>query len=129
MVRIFPEACLQVDRGPQGYKVVEYIALRHRDLKEGRDGAYLIASVKLFQTLGPELRLSSFFLPYCRQVVTGHLSVVEQTGEHSENHRLTPSHWQLSGACENDPSDLRVSRCFSPDSLVSSTTYNWLVMI
>ena len=28
-----PLACLQVDRGPQGYKVVEYIAFRYRDLK------------------------------------------------------------------------------------------------
>ena len=29
-----------------GYKVVQYIAFRYRDLKEGRDGAHLIASVK-----------------------------------------------------------------------------------
>ena len=40
-----PLACLQVVRGPKGYKVVEYIAFRYRDLKEGRDGAHLIASV------------------------------------------------------------------------------------
>ena len=26
-----------VARGPQGYKVVQYIAFRYRDLKEGRD--------------------------------------------------------------------------------------------
>ena len=37
---------------PMGYKVVEYIAFRYRDLKEGRDGAHLITSVKPFQTLG-----------------------------------------------------------------------------
>ena len=43
-----------VARGPQGYKVVQYIAFRYRDLKEGRDGAHLIASVKPFQTLGPD---------------------------------------------------------------------------
>ena len=36
-----PLAWLQVARGPQGYKVVEYIAFRYRDLKEGRDGAHL----------------------------------------------------------------------------------------
>ena len=35
MVRIFPEALWQVARGPQGYKVVQYIAFRYRDLKEG----------------------------------------------------------------------------------------------
>ena len=39
-------------RGPQDYKVVEYIALRYRDLEEGRDDAHPIASVKLFQILG-----------------------------------------------------------------------------
>ena len=39
-------ACLQVARGPQGYNVVEFIAFRYRDLKEGRDGAHLNASVK-----------------------------------------------------------------------------------
>ena len=49
-----PLACLQVARGPRGYKVVQYIAFSYRDLKEGRDGAHLIASVKPFQTLGPE---------------------------------------------------------------------------
>ena len=52
-----PLACLQVARGPQGYKVVQYIAFRYRDLKEGRDGAHLIASVKPFQTLGPEYEM------------------------------------------------------------------------
>ena len=41
-----------VARGPQGYKVVWYIAFRYLDLKEGSDGAHLIASVKPFQTLG-----------------------------------------------------------------------------
>ena len=40
-----PLACLQVARGHQGYKVVQYIAFRYRYLKEGRDGAHLIASV------------------------------------------------------------------------------------
>ena len=52
-----PLACLQVVWGPQGYKVVQYIAFRYRDLKEGRDGAHLIASVKPFQTLGPEYEI------------------------------------------------------------------------
>ena len=33
MVRIFPEALWHV------YKVVQYIAFRYRDLKEGREGA------------------------------------------------------------------------------------------
>ena len=32
-----PLACLQVAQGPQGYKVVQYIAFSYRDLKEGRD--------------------------------------------------------------------------------------------
>ena len=41
----------------QGYKVVQYIAFRYRDLKEGRDGAHLIASAKPFQTLGPEYEM------------------------------------------------------------------------
>ena len=44
---------LQVARGPQGYKVVEYIAFRYRDLKEGRDSAHLITSVKPFPNFGP----------------------------------------------------------------------------
>ena len=35
-----------VARGPQGYKVVRYNAFRYLDLKEGSDGAHLIASVK-----------------------------------------------------------------------------------
>ena len=48
-----PLACLQVARGPQGYKVVEYIAFRYRDLKEGRDSAHLITSVKPFPNFGP----------------------------------------------------------------------------
>ena len=41
-----------VARGPQGYKVVHvrYNAFRYLDLKEGSDGAHLIASVKPFQT-------------------------------------------------------------------------------
>ena len=47
-----PLAFLQVARGPQGYK--EYIAFRYWDLKEGRDAACMVASFKLFQTLGPE---------------------------------------------------------------------------
>ena len=48
-----------IARGPQGYKVVQYIAFRYRDFKEGRDGALLIASlsVKQFQTLGPEYEI------------------------------------------------------------------------
>ena len=60
MVRIFPRPSgmfTLVARGPQGYKVVRYIAFRHLDLKEGSDGAHLIASVKLFQTLGPEYEM------------------------------------------------------------------------
>ena len=40
-----------VARGHQGYKVVWYNAFRYLDLKEGSDGAHLIASVKPFQTL------------------------------------------------------------------------------
>ena len=40
--------------GPEGYKVVRYNAFRYLDLKEGSDGAHRIASVKPFQTLGPE---------------------------------------------------------------------------
>ena len=48
-----------VARGPQGYKVVwyRYNAFRYLDLKEGSDGAHLIASVKPFQTLGPEYEM------------------------------------------------------------------------
>ena len=46
-----------VARGPQGYKVVQYNAFRYLDLKEGSDGAHLIASVKPFQTLGPEYEM------------------------------------------------------------------------
>ena len=34
-----------VARGPQGCKVVRYNAFRYLDLKEGSDGAHLIASV------------------------------------------------------------------------------------
>ena len=41
----------------QGYKVVRYNAFRYLDLKEGSDGAHLIASVKPFQTLGPEYEM------------------------------------------------------------------------
>ena len=52
-----PMACLQVAWGLQGYEVVQYIAFRYPDLKEGRDGALLIASVKPFQTLGPEYEM------------------------------------------------------------------------
>ena len=45
MVRIFPQ-------------VVRYNAFRYLDLKEGSDGAHLIASVKpYFQTLGPEYEM------------------------------------------------------------------------
>ena len=47
-----------VARGPQGYKVVRYNAFRYLDLKEGSDGAHLIASVKPFQTLGPEYAMN-----------------------------------------------------------------------
>ena len=36
-------------QGPQDYKVVQYIAFKYQDLKEGRDGAHVIASVKQFQ--------------------------------------------------------------------------------
>ena len=46
-------ACLQVARGPQGYKVEEYIAFRYQDLKEGRDSEHLITSVKPFPNFGP----------------------------------------------------------------------------
>ena len=59
-----------VARGPQGYKVhvVRFNAFRYLDLKEGSDGAHLIAlvkpekyvyfsQVKPFQTLGPEYEL------------------------------------------------------------------------
>ena len=57
MVRIFHEALWHVyisSPRPQSYKVVRYNAFRYLDLKEGSDGAHLIASVKPFQTLGPE---------------------------------------------------------------------------
>ena len=40
-----------------GLQSRQYIAFRYRDLKEGRDGAHLIASVKPFQTLGPEYEM------------------------------------------------------------------------
>ena len=46
-----------VAAGPQGYKVVRYNAFRYIDLKEGSDGAHPIASVKPFQTLGPEYEM------------------------------------------------------------------------
>ena len=46
-----------VARGPLDYKVVQPIAFRYLDLKEGRDGAHLIVSVKPFQTLGPEYEM------------------------------------------------------------------------
>ena len=46
-----------VARVPQGYKVVRYNAFRYLDLKKGSDGAHLIASVKPFQTLGPEYEM------------------------------------------------------------------------
>ena len=47
-----------VARGPQGYKVVWYNAFRYLDLTElGSDGAHLIASVKPFQSLGPEYEM------------------------------------------------------------------------
>ena len=51
-------ACLHVAQGPQGYKVVQYIAFRHRDLMEGRDGAHLLASVKPFQTMKSQAKPS-----------------------------------------------------------------------
>ena len=35
-------------RAPGLYTVVEYIAVIYQDLKEGRDGAHLIASIKLY---------------------------------------------------------------------------------
>ena len=54
MVKIFPEACLQAARGP---RVSEYNASRHPYLNEGRDGAHLIAPVKLFQDLGPQYEM------------------------------------------------------------------------
>ena len=41
--------------------LVQYIAYRYRDLKEGRDGAHLIALVKPFQTLGPECSMKCIF--------------------------------------------------------------------
>ena len=44
-------------RAPGLQLVVQYIAFRYRDFKEGRDGALLIASVKQFQTLGPEYEI------------------------------------------------------------------------
>ena len=42
---------------PQGYKVVQYIAFKYRDLKEGIDGAHQISSVKPFRTLGLEYEM------------------------------------------------------------------------
>ena len=40
-----------------GLQSSTYIAFRFGDLKDGRDGAHLIASVKPFQTLGPEYEM------------------------------------------------------------------------
>ena len=40
-----PLLSVQVARWPLGNKVVEYIDFWYQDLKEGRDGAYLVASV------------------------------------------------------------------------------------
>ena len=37
--------------------MVQFIAFRYRDLKEDRDVAHLIASVKPFQFLGPEYEM------------------------------------------------------------------------
>ena len=42
-----PLACLQVARGLQGYKVVEYIAFRGRDLKEGREWHFSVKTTVL----------------------------------------------------------------------------------
>ena len=47
-----PSGMFTSSRGTQGYKIIEYIAIRYQNLKEGRDGAHQIASGKLFQTLG-----------------------------------------------------------------------------
>ena len=38
------------------------VAFRYRDLKEGRDGAHLIAPVKLIQTLGPECEIELYLV-------------------------------------------------------------------
>ena len=66
MVKIFPEALWHVyissPRAP-GLQSSRYNAFRYLELKESSDGAHLIASVKPFQTLGPEyftLRFSVF---------------------------------------------------------------------
>ena len=48
---------IKVAHGPMGYKKVEYVAFRYRDLNEGRDGAHLIVSVKPFKTLGSEYEI------------------------------------------------------------------------
>ena len=58
MVRIFPEALWHVyissPRTPVGLQSSTVCAFRYLDLKEGSDGAHLIASVKPFQTLGSD---------------------------------------------------------------------------
>ena len=61
MVRIFPEALWHVyissPRATGLQSSMVYNAFRYLDLKEGSDGAHLIASVKPFQTLGPEYEM------------------------------------------------------------------------
>ena len=51
MVRIFPEALWHVyisrPRAPGLQSIVQYIAFRYRDLKEGRDGAHLLPVLDL----------------------------------------------------------------------------------
>ena len=59
-----------VARGPQGYKVVRYNAFRYLDLKEGSDGAHLIASVKPFQTLGPEIEMHFWAIDLLHVTIT-----------------------------------------------------------
>ena len=51
MVRIFPKALWHVARGPQGYIIVKFTAFRYGDLRQGKVGAYLIASVRQFKLL------------------------------------------------------------------------------
>ena len=62
MVRIFPEALWHVyissPRAPELQSSrVQCFRYYYLDLKEGSDGAHLIASVEPFQTLGPEYEM------------------------------------------------------------------------
>ena len=94
-----PLACLQVARGPQGYKVVEYIAFRYRDLKEGRDAIsmhsqkhYLFKSMRLPLkvvknqfwydkiSIGPQYIMKHFVVVMNRGVQVHIVTIASDTG-------------------------------------------------